>query len=292
LLVVAAGIGTYVWAVTPPYGEREYERGRIAYYAGDLATAEVHFHRAFRADMKNNRYRHARGYARLQLSKYSPLDEAQIEDILGDLKFTQSGGADPVSLAVHAYMNQRRGRTNTSIEMYSYILQRFDYRPIMALNNRAWCYMGKREWDKARIDLDQAVKLRPPHHAVYCNRAWMALAMRLEGKTKNIPEEALEDLEQAVRLAPKHWSLYRDAARLYSLAANDDSQHPYFENALSYLRQAILAGADPMSFRASPSLSEALKRPQFVELLRSPRPEASSQPGLGLIDPIEDLPDF
>ncbi|HEY7328182.1 MAG TPA: serine/threonine-protein kinase [Gemmataceae bacterium] len=292
LLLVATGIGTYVWAVTPPYSEREYERGRIAFYAGDYSAAEMHFHRAFRADMTNDRYRHARGWARFQLSKYSALDEARIEDILDDLTFTKSGPADPITLAVHAYMDQRRGRVKMALQKYNYISRRFDdYRPMMILNNRAQCYMTNNDWDKAQSDLDLAVKLRPPHQAVHYNRVLIAKQRLNQGDTPNIPQEALDDLELALRLGPNTSVLCREAAIVYALAANKDPRHPLFERALLFLRQAITAGEDPIHFGGIAPLKEALKRPEFVTLLRSPRPEASSRPGLGLIDPIEDLPD-
>src|SRR5262249_36099399 len=70
LLLVAAAILASVWAVTPPYSEREYNRGRTAYLAGDFETAEMHFDRAKRAEPDNPHFRYARGCARLQRSKY------------------------------------------------------------------------------------------------------------------------------------------------------------------------------------------------------------------------------
>jgi serine/threonine protein kinase len=290
LLFLASAVCGYVWVITPPYSQREYERGRVAYYAGDFATAEMHFHRAFRADPKKDRYRRARGCARFQLSKYVPPDEERIEDILDDLTFTQSGGTDPVTLAVKAYMEQRRGRVDIALNIYNYIYQRSHYRPVMALNNRACCYMTKSQWDKAQIDLDEAVKLGPSYQAVHYNRARLAWYLRGAGKTPDIPPQALDDLEQALQLGSQNATLYHDAALIYARAANNDPNHPHFERALFFVRQAIMAGDDPIHFDATPSLKEALKRPEFVALTASYPPQTPPQRFLHLIDPL-DLPE-
>jgi serine/threonine protein kinase len=289
LLVLISAVFSYVWAVTPPYSQREYERGRIAYSGGDFADAEVHFHSAFRAEPQNDRYRHARGCARLQLSKYVPPDEERFEDILADLKFTKSGPPDMASLAVHAYIDQRRGRPDLAIQKYNFIA-RSGYRSIMVLNNRACCYMKGSQWEKAQIDLDKAVQIGPACQAVHYNQVRIALHRYKAGKTPNIPPQALNHLEQVLELGPANSTLYRDAAIAYALAANNDPRHSLFERALSFLREAILAGENTIRFDGTPSLKEALKRPEFVALVASHPPQTPSPSFLHLIDPLE-LPD-
>jgi tetratricopeptide (TPR) repeat protein len=290
LVLVAVAVLAYAWAATPPYSQREYERGRIAYHAGDFDTAERHFDQALRAEPKNARFRKARGCARLQQSKYHPPDPTTFENIKEDLTFTERGAADPHTLAVHAYIDLRRQRTDDAIRKYDQILQG-GYRSIMVLNNRAYVYFCRGQLREAQTDLDEAVKIDPhPPQAVHYNRALIGMRMRCQGKMQNIPPQVLEDMEQAVQLEPKTSALYRDAAILYAQAAGDYSRHSHFERALSYLYQAITSGEAPEKFHPFPALRDALKRPEFVALLGSQRPQGSSQPDLRLIDPV-DLPD-
>ncbi len=75
LMAVVAALG-YAWAVTPPYSQREYQRGRIAYRAGDFDAAETHFDRALHAEPNNSRFRQARGCA---LAAKQILAERQVE---------------------------------------------------------------------------------------------------------------------------------------------------------------------------------------------------------------------
>ena len=289
LLVVAVAVLAYVAAVTPPYSQREYDRGRLAYHAGDFEAAETHFERASRAEPNNARFRYARGCARWQQSKYLPPDQVKFEQFLSDLTSTEQGAADPRTLAVHAYVQIRNQKCRQAIKLYDRMEKSGD-RSVMLLNNRGYAYMIVSQWEKARIDLDRAVQLDPRCQAPRYNRARRDMQMRLQGKTKAIPPQALEDLKQALQLGPKTSALYRDAAILYAQDALDNSHRSHYERALSYLRQAIAAGEAPAKFAPFPSLREALKRPEFASLLASPPSQAFSQPDLRLIDPVE-LPD-
>ncbi len=289
LLLVAFAVLTYAWAVTPPYSQQEYERGWIAYFAGDFDAAERHFDRALRAEPKNARFRCARGCARLQQSKYHVPDPTTFDNILEDLTFTERGATDPRTLAVHAYIDLRRQRQDEAITKYGQILQG-GYRSVMVLNNRAYGYLRKGKLREAQTDLEEAMQIDPhPPQAVHYNRALIALRLRLQGK-QNIPPQALQDIEQALQSGPTTSALYGDAAILYALAASDDPDHSRFERALFCLHQAITAGETPARFHPFPFLREALTRPGFVALPGSPLPQGSSQPDLRLIDPV-DLPD-
>jgi hypothetical protein len=91
-------------------------------------------------------------------------------------------------------------------------------------------------------------------------------------------------------VGPTTSALYRDAAALYALAAPDDPHEARFEQALSYLRQALATGEHPTHFKLFRSLTEALKRPEFAALINAQQAQASPQPELRLIDLVE-LPD-
>ncbi len=291
LLLLAVAVLAHAWAVTAPYSQRVYERGRIAYLAGDFEAAERHFDQALRAEPNNTRFRRGRGCARLQQSKYQPPDQEKFDQIASDLTFTERGAADERTLAVRAYLDLRNQKYTQAIQKYDQIL-RLGYRPIMALNNRAYGYFYTGQLREAQIDLEEAVQVasrrdQNPPQAVHYNRALVALQMRWRGTIPTIPLQALEDVEQALQLGPKTSALYRDAAILYARAADEDPRHSHFERALFYLRQAITAGERPAKFGPSPSLSEALRGPKFVTLLGSQPPPSSHQPDLRLIDPID-----
>lgn len=289
LLLLAIAVLAYAWAVTPPYGQREYDRGRIAYLAGDFDKAEAHFDRALRAAPNNARFRYARGCARLQQSKYLPPDQVSFDPILDDLTFTERGAADVRTLAVHAYTQLRNQKFDAAIKKYN-LIHRAGYRPLMVLNNRAYGYFNTGRLREAQNDLDKAVQIDPHCQAVRYNRALVAMRMRGQGKIQTIPPQALEDMERALRLGQKTSDLYRDAAILYAQAAGDDLHHSHFERALSHLRQAIVAGEPPAKFDSFPSLAEALKHPEFELLLGGHPPRTTPQPDLRLLDPV-DLPD-
>lgn len=289
VLVVTFSVLAYTWAVAPPYSQREYDLGRTAYFAGDYDAAEAHFDRAFRAEPNNVRLRSARGCARLQQSKYLPIDQVSFDPILDDLTSIEDGPADPRTLAVHAYIQLRSQKWGEAIKKYNHIY-RSGYRPVMVLNNRGCGYMGKFQLEKAQQDLEKAVQLNPDNQAVRYNRALIALYMRLQGKTQSLPSHALKDMEQALHLGPATSALYRDSAILYAQAANDYPQQAHFNYALSYLRQAIAAGERPSQFSWCPSLIEILQRPEYAAQVNSHPPQATLQPDLRLIDPV-DLPE-
>jgi tetratricopeptide (TPR) repeat protein len=285
VLLVAAAVLASIWAVTPPYSEREYDLGRTAYLAGDFDTAEAHFDRAEQADPNNPRFRYARGCARLQQSKYWPTDQEQLEQMLEriwkDLRSMERGAAPP-TLALKAYIEVRKQNYDDAIKMYKNP-DLSDYRPVMVLNNRAYAYIARGKWEEAQIDLDSAVKLAPFCQAVRYNRALVALSMHEGPEKKAIPAEALEDIEQALHLGPKTSALYRDAAFLYACANSDRPHRPHFERALSHLRQAIAAG-EPRE-KLPRILRKALQRPEFAPL--SPPPQAAPQPDPRLLDPVD-----
>jgi tetratricopeptide (TPR) repeat protein len=284
--VVTALVLIYTWAVTPPYSQRQYDLGRMAYHAGDYDAAEKHFDRASRAEPNNAHFRCARGCARLQQSKYLPSDHVRFDSILEDLTSTEDGPADPRTLAVHAYVQLRSQKCREAIKKYN-LLSHSGYRPIMVLNNRGYGYMSMLQWEKAQLDLEKAAQLDPHNQAVRYNRALVALRMRLQGKISSLPALALEDIEQALQLGSTTTALYRDAAILYAQAAQDTRQQAHFEHALFYLRQALAAGDSPAQFSPSPSLTEALKRPDFAALVNSHPAQGSPQPELRLIDPVD-----
>jgi serine/threonine protein kinase/Flp pilus assembly protein TadD len=286
LFLVAAVLLSYAWSLVPPYSEREYERGRTAYHAGDFDAAETHFDHSVRAAPRNRRYRFARGCARLQKSKHVASDKANFDAVLEDLTPDEQGTADPQTLAVNAYVQARKQQYQTAIDLYDRI-QPTGYRPIMVLNNRAYSYMGKRQWKSAQTDLDRAVQMDPHCQAARYNRAHLVLYQRMAGNMKTIPSQALRDVELALKLGTKTSDIYRDAALLYDRASAEDLREQRRDRALTYLRQAIIAGEPTVKFKPSPFLVEALKRPEFVALLENRSNQPSPQPDVRLLDPFE-----
>jgi serine/threonine protein kinase len=284
-LIVFTLLG-YIWSVAPSYSQREYERGRSAYRAADFDAAEQHFDRALRAEPSNARYRHARGCARLQQSKFSPKDKAKFNGIREDLFSTRQGPADPQTLAVQAYIDARNQNYQKAIKIYD-MIQPSGYRPVMVLNNRAYCNMSKYLWDKAQPDLDRAVELDPRCQAVRFNRALVNFRLKTINRQKYISLQALGDIELALQLGPKNSEIYREAALIYAEGANDDLHELRQERALSFMLQALSAGEPSASFAKSPFLACALKRPEFAALIEAHPPQAAPQPELRLVDPVD-----
>ncbi len=287
LLLIATAVLSSVWAVLPSYSEREYERGRTAYHAGDFVTAETHFNKASHAEPNNPRFRYARGCARLQQSKYLPPDRVQFEKIWDDLVSREQGAADAQTLALDAYIQARQQHFDKAIALYNNPALS-GYRPVMVLNNRAYSYLSIGRIREAQKDLEQAVRIDPDCQAVHYNRALVAMGMRLESKLP-VSSQALEDMDQALQLGPKTPALYRDAAILYAHADSDHPHRQYLERALSYLRQAIARGESPETIPPIRSLRAALKRPDFVALVDSRPLNPPLQPELRLIDPADPL---
>jgi tetratricopeptide (TPR) repeat protein len=256
--LVATGV---VWAVTPSYAEREYQRGETAYRAGNYDEAEKHFDLAVQADPKNPNFRRARGCAGLKQSKYLSSEnglEDKLDQVWKDLK-PQEGPLDIPSLAVRAYVQSRSQAPDLAIRKYKKI-ERADYRPLMMRNNRAYCYIQLREHKKARTDLNFAAQLDPNCQAVFYNRAMLALSESHNQKI-SIPARALDDMERALWLGPVTPALTYDAASLYAEAALDErrladaywdaplvtvlhlgTSQPWVERSRSYLRQAVADG--------------------------------------------------
>jgi serine/threonine protein kinase/Tfp pilus assembly protein PilF len=308
LLLTTALAGGYAWMVTPPYSERAFQRGKMAYRAGDYDAAEQHFDRAVRAEPNNPRYRQARGCARLQQSKRVPSDKAKLDQVLEDLTAAEQGQADPISLAVNAYVKVRRHRYEDAIRAYKQPALA-SYRPVTTFNNRAFCLLSVGRWKEAQADLDEAVKVDPHCPTTYHNRAVLAFQKRINGETPVLPLQSLADVDQALQLGPPSAALYRDAALLYAQAASDEFRRgaaslnaplvtallfqrgeTQRQRALFLLRQAIASGEPPVSFRRSSLLRTALERPAFAALIAEQRSQSLPQPGLRLLDPIE-IPD-
>lgn len=286
LLLVALSILAFLWAIAPPYSQREYERGRIAYQSGNFAAAETHFDKAIRAELGNARFRYARGCARLQQSKYQPPDLRTLDQIGEDLLSTKGGAADARTLAIHAYLQARKQQFDAAIGMYNACAET-GYRPVMVLNNRAYCFLSRGQLDEAQNDVDRVIALDPHCQAARYNRARLALRRRVMGKISALPSQTLADVEEALQSGPTTSALYRDAAVLYGLAAQDEKKPELFERALSYLRQALAGGCLAEDFQLSSSLTQALKRPEFASLLERDPLQATPQPELRLLDPVE-----
>jgi serine/threonine protein kinase len=316
LFLSAFILGAFVWSAASPYSEREYRRGLQAYRQGDFDVAEMHFDRAFKAGANQSPYRFARGCARLQQSKLRPPDSDRIvwtqfallklKQIVEDLTPEEQGGASPSTLAVHAYVQIRRQFPEEAILMYTQILAD-GYRPVMALNNRAYCYMVVRQLEKAEEDLRQAALLDPHCQAVFYSRAMLAVSKYLRERNHLIPQQAFEDMEHAIRLGPVTPLLLFDAAYLYAQAAYADARriqvsldaplatalalrarNERMDRAIYYLRRAIAAGQRVNLDDKKTIIYRALNSHPHFPALRWIEPrDVLPWRELRLIDPVE-----
>jgi tetratricopeptide (TPR) repeat protein len=312
LLLLAALVAGFAWSTLPPYSEREYRRAEAAYHAGDYDEAEKHFDGAVQADPTNLRFRFARGCARLKQSKTLPENQAKdkLDQAWGDIRSTTDERLDAPQLATKAYQHNRGHNPDKAILCYD-LLRQTAYYPVMVLNNRAYTYIQRKEFKKARIDLDQAAQLDPNCQAVFYNRAMLACYEQMDAPSNSsLPPQALDDIERAIQLGPPSPMLYRDAALLYAQSLWLDRSHALVsldtpivaafhfrmrqqrsERALAYLRQAIAEGWPFASIAKNYYFQRALRsHPAFADLHQiQPRPATTPPIELRLIDPI-DLP--
>ena len=76
-------------------------------------------------------------------------------------------------------------------------------------NNRAWAYIGKRDYDRAIADLNEAIRLDPRNSAAYNNRGWAYI-------DKRDYDRAIADLNEAIRLDPRNSEAYNNRGWAYN----------------------------------------------------------------------------
>lgn len=303
LFAFVAALAGYTWAISPPYSERAYEAGKVAYQAGRYDEAEQHFERALQNETDNARWRRARGWARLKASDSLPEDEARdkMDQAWNDLIHGQGGDLDAKMLEVKAYLLARQQDSRKALGIYNQLAES-GHQPVALLNNRAFCSIQLSDGAarqqllaQAEEDLENAAALSPNCQAILYNRATLALCR--EGFSRR----SLDDIERAVQLGPTTASLYRDAALLYAQAA--DLRHvpvlldapiaaalflearPYrIERALYYAREAIAAGQSPRQFVV---LKNLVPPPVLVELQRMQPGPRTTGAELRLIAPAD-----
>ena len=195
--------------------------GMAAYHRGDFEEAEERFGLASRSEPNSKRYRFARGCARLQLDKECPGDKDRLDSILDDLILDSRGLTTPSNQAILGYVHIRRQNFCAAIDLYDQIIDT-EYRPTMALNNRAFCCISLKRYKEAKEDLGRAEELDPNCQAVNYNRAKLAIAMRLQNKALLVTSHDLKCIEKAMQEGPRTTALFSDAALLYKFAAQDE----------------------------------------------------------------------
>jgi serine/threonine protein kinase/Flp pilus assembly protein TadD len=308
LLAVTAVAGAHAWLTAPPYSVQEYQQGEAAYRAGDYDGAERHFDLAVQADPSSNRRSHlARGCARLKQSEYQLANHDKLDQAWADLLPPGEGVLDAPALAVNAYIQSRKQNAQEAIARYNQIPA--GYQPVMVLNNRAYCYLLRKNYQEARNDLNKAAQLDPQCQAVFYNRAMLAYYERSGSPESLISSQALSDMEHAIRLGPVTPHLYRDAALLYDRASSDDlrripaaldapivsalhlqARQQRVATTLAYLRLAIASGEPPDSLLRSRRFHTAEIASMLGELSQVRPQRVLSFVELRLINPV-DLPD-
>ncbi len=79
----------------------------------------------------------------------------------------------------------------------------------LAYNNRGVAYNGKGSYDRALLDLDEAIRLNPKLTNAYAARGWAYTG-------KGSYDRAIADLDEAIRLDPKYAKAYNRRGLAYS----------------------------------------------------------------------------
>jgi tetratricopeptide (TPR) repeat protein len=85
-----------------------------------------------------------------------------------------------------------------------------------AYNSRAWAYIGKKEYDRAVVDLNKAIRLDPKSSNAYKNRSFAY-------DSKGEYDHAIADLNEAIRLDPNNAKARSALARVMGIWLRDGS---------------------------------------------------------------------
>jgi serine/threonine protein kinase/Flp pilus assembly protein TadD len=307
LLFLLAFIATAAWwrsssalaeaRVADPDGE--YRAGRAAFRARNLAAAEKHFERALSRDPDHAQALFGRGVVRLALN-----DPESARLFLIKVHKRKSNGA---TLACLAYCSALCKEHERAI-LYSEKAHARGFAPAIVLNNWACSCIQTNRLEEARTRLREAIRRDPTLQAAYYNRVVLAIGMRRQRMTPAIPDEALTDVQHALELGPPSADLHLQAARLYALAAADDtrsaaeiemsgtasqgSRSPHAERALAHLRDAIALGLPVGSLERDPIFPSGLGPDWAVGLPRPGAPQLITSALSGrLVNPVTDLLD-
>jgi Flp pilus assembly protein TadD len=141
---------------------------------------------------------------------------------------------------------------------------RLDPKSSVAYNNCGFAYNVKGDYDRAIADTSEAIRLDPKNSAAYNNRGW---AYNMKGEY----DRAIVDLNKAIRLDPKSSNAYKNRSFAY------DSKGEY-DHAIADLNEAIRL--DPNNAKARSALARVEQaRAQALAATQPSAVVASTQPG-------------
>jgi tetratricopeptide (TPR) repeat protein len=285
VVLLTASAAAWSAASGPPAWVRDYNRGKIAYEAGDFRRAERFFDRAVSAKTDDFASVFGRGRAKLALG-----------DVDGAwLCFTAADHIkkDGPTLALLAYCRSYLQDHKNAIPLDQEAIQA-EYAPASVYNNRAYSLMERGKFDEAEADLRKALALDPELGAAHYNRARLHLSRWLaKGGGAPLGQEAIDDLVFVLERSDKQdEGLCRDAALLFAAAA-PEPRSAYGEEAIAYLQRLVRQGVDADSLKNDPILRQRLLgHPRFPAVFETrPEPQAgpASKRNARLADPFVGL---
>ena len=184
------------------------------------------------------------------------------------------------------------------------------FAPAEVHNDLAYCLLLQKDsLAEAEQHLDASLQLRPQFQAALHNRAVLRFAqvvkkagiegpptkqhgpspaaVQAEQQCREWLQQAKSDLRLALQLAPKSMELHRDAGRLWALASGYDPNDK--GEALQHLRNAVLAGYDPLALAEGDHVLEIFRGdPGFKAILELSVLSQPMPPTERIVDPMPD----
>jgi len=256
LLAAGFGAGAYL-AGRLPYPERVFNEGGKAYQRGEYGEADACFTRVLESAPSPELQADARfwrGLTRLRLEEFD-LARSDYEQLLDS----------PLRGKAYAAMAYARGRVREwrSCDMLSEQAIEAGFDAAAVYNNLAFACLRTDMLDRARENLDEAVRRGPTLSVAFQNRAF-AEYQRSRRENRPAAPTAADDIEKAMRLAPNAPYVYFDAAAIYERLGGEPGQ--YRDRIESCLSRALELGANPRlvtnkfpGFVDDPDIQKALR---------------------------------
>jgi serine/threonine protein kinase len=248
VLATVAVAAVYHVSTRPPEYVVWDQQGRVAFEQRDHQLASDHFTASLRANPKQPEVFFARGRAYLRLAS---ADKEYIGLAMAD--FTQADELAPAgrNKAFCAYCLQMNGQVLVAIHKYEGARKEgFDSAEMS--NNLARLYLDRKELEKAKENLDNALKLNPRLQAAYYNQAEYyfekANRLDLQVEKERMLKEAIGSFRQATALGPVTGKMALFGAGLCARACQYDSG--WLAPALEYLERSIELGVNPQSLNS------------------------------------------
>jgi hypothetical protein len=162
------------------------------------------------------------------------------------------------------------------------------FRSAALFSNRAYSYLQSNEISRAQADLQEALRLDPHLQSAHLSSIYLAVNRRLQQQARYIGAEDLAHVDRALAGRRKDPTTLLYAARLYTLAAQDDAagRQAYRDKAIEYLDKAIRNGAR-RKILEDEGFKSLRQHPRYAELQALPEVERPAGPRSPfLVDPL------